>query len=216
MKNFVLFIIFFFIGLIGISGCFVWKNNEQPISSPRQPTAKQEKMFDVAIPPGESRKGKITLMSGNIKWESRTATGAATIDKPVTIQQGESLATDDDGKVTVNFESGESLALLPETEVAIIQTLPINFVYSQTKGTASYGTNASPVSVRCEHLIVRIDKGSITIMIDEDELTIITISVGKGKAAVGFNDLDNLSHVVNLDEGQKYIFDDSLREGNIQ
>jgi len=76
-------------------------------------------------------------MKGNIDWQGRTATEAAGISAPITIQQGENLITEAGGSLTLVFQNACSLNFSEKTEIDIIQTLPADIVFSQSAGWRS-------------------------------------------------------------------------------
>jgi hypothetical protein len=168
--------------------------------------------FSLENAPTESLKGEISTMSGKINWQGRTATEAARILSPITIQQGENLITGENSSLGLTFSDVCSVKLAEKTEVDIVQTLPANIVFSQTGGTSEYiRTGTYPVSVRANKLLTKID-GDITISFDINK-PIITVSVISGNATAAFDDLKYLSHEVIISTGQKYIFNYGTRKG---
>lgn len=208
MKNLLLFIISILIGGIVAVGYYRFIVDKKSILSPI--SQNKESAFSIANPPKQSITGKIISMTGMVEWESRVATQPAQIVKPVPIQQGENLITKDDGNVSVTFDNIGNIKLLPKTEVDFVQTLPLNFVVNQKSGTAVYTkTGTVPFSIRSLHLLVTIT-GEIKLAIDEEEPT-ITINVNEGKATIAYNDLQNISHVLTIDQGESFVFDDQNR-----
>jgi len=163
--------------------------------------------------PSESIRGKITSMVGEIWWQSRTATEPARLTEAITIQQGEVLIASESGNLTVKFDPAATLTLFPETKVEIVQTLPLNLVFNQTKGIGQYqvsGTN--PVTVRSFNLIVNIDNGLINIDTDE-ETRVITLSLKTGAAKVGYNSPEFDSKVWQLEPGDIFEYESNERRG---
>jgi len=213
MKNLLLFLAFLCVGIILGSSYYVWKNT-QPNNNLVQ--EKKEPRFSVERPPKNSKKGTIQSMAGTIKWESRVATESAKINQPVDVQQGEELESGDDGRAVVDFQGELLVSLSPNSHISFVQTLPTNFVFNQIKGTIEYQkTSSAPFAVRCFHLLIQINKADVTISID-DKTAYISITVKNGSAKIGFNDLQNVSNVVNLSGGDKYIFNDDTREGTLE
>ncbi len=59
------------------------------------------------------------------------------------------------------------------------------------------------------------DNGDVQIVIDE-KIGRIDITVKRGSVRIAFNDLKNVSNVISLYEGDRYLFDDKKRQGNIK
>lgn len=214
MRNILLFFIFVVIGVIIAFGYFGWKKNTQVVSNIFLPKERPT-IFSVEQAPSESKKGIIASMSGTVEWESRVATVPAQLTTPIPVQQGESLTTVDDGQVSVNFSDIGSVTLAPKSKIEFIQTLPGNFVVNQSEGTIHYQkTGSTPIAIRSLHLLITMT-GTITVTVDKDT-GIITVVVNNGSATVGFNDLQYISHVVNINSGQEYIFDDMQRTGTLK
>lgn len=205
-----LFFFAFFLGLITAFGYSYWKTNKV-IITPKK-TVQKKASFSIEQPPKNSLKGTIKSMSGIVKWESRTATAPSEIIKPVTIQQGEVLETGETGETTIIFKDIASITLSPDSILSITQTLPINFVFDQKDGSVSFEKlGETPISVRALHLLTKINSGKLTLTIDK-ETGKITINVKRGSATVGFNNLENVSTVLNIQEGKKFIYNDETRE----
>ena len=215
MKKIFFFLYALVIGfiLVGLYFRFVYKG-EVPIIEIKIPFVGSQ--FSLENAPSKSLKGKIISMTGEIEWQSRVATESSKLTNSTTqIQQGESLKTLSTGNITVQFGDAAKIILLPKTKVDIIQTLTDDIVFNQTSGSATYEKTASyPVSVRILHLLVE-NGGSVTASIDE--LTgIITVSSDKGGATAAYNDQNNTSNIVKIPEGQKYVFNDDTRQGELE
>ncbi|MBI3620531.1 hypothetical protein HY214_05330 [Candidatus Roizmanbacteria bacterium] len=155
-------------------------------------------------------------MTGTIKWESRTATEAVQITKAVLIQQGEELISGADGMAVVSYQSGLTISLFPNSHISFIQMLPANFVLNQLQGTIEYQkNNSTPLAIRSLHLLTQMDNGDLQIAIDE-KIARIDIFVKKGSVQIAFNDLQNISNVIRLQEADRYQFDDKKRQGNVE
>lgn len=204
-----MFFFAFFLGLIGAFGYSYWKTNKV---STTNKSDKKKPTFSIEKAPKNSVKGTIESLSGSVKWESRTATAPSEIIKPVTIQQGEILETGEDGKVTIIFPDITSITLSSQSKISITQTLPANFVFDQKEGSVAYEkTGQTPISIRALHLLTTLNTGKLTLTIDKESAE-ITIVVKKGSATVGFNNLENISTVINIEEGEEFIYNDDTRE----
>ncbi|MDO8611026.1 MAG: hypothetical protein Q7R95_10905 [bacterium] len=214
MKKLLIFFIFLFIGIVLGSIYYVWKNN-QTNSDIEQ--VKKEPRFSIETAPKNSEVGTIQSMSGTIKWGSRIAiaTEGAQITKPVPIQQGEELMSGEDGSAIIHYQSGLTISLSPNSHISFIQMLSTNFVLNQLKGTIEYEKNSPiPLGIRSLHLLMQMDNGDIQIVTDE-KIGLIEITVKRGSVRIAFNDLQNISNVVSLSQGDQYLFDDKKRQGNI-
>jgi len=168
--------------------------------------------FSLEDAPSESLRGQITKMKGNIDWQGRTATEAAGISAPITIQQGENLITEAGGSLTLVFQNACSLNFSEKTEIDIIQTLPADIVFSQVSGVAEYSkTGSYPIDIRTSTLLTEL-MGDATISRNPLK-PIVTVFVKSGSAIVAYNDLKYISHEVTINAGQTYTFNYGTRRG---
>ncbi|MGA2910284.1 MAG: hypothetical protein ABSE04_00590 [Candidatus Microgenomates bacterium] len=172
----------------------------------------QASSFSLENAPTESLRGQITAMTGEIDWTGRTATEAAKISSPITIQQGEELTTGKNSNLSLVFTGACMVKLSQKTDIQIIQTLPANIVFNQVEGTAEFiktGNNA--ISVRALNLLTEIN-GDVTVSINPAK-PIITLSLKSGQATVAYNDLKDVSHEVEISARQTYTFNSGTRRG---
>ena len=168
--------------------------------------------FSLKNAPSESLRGTISSMSGEISWQSRVATEAAVITTPLEIQQGEDLITGENGTLKLSFPNACDINLSENTEVDIIQTLPLSIVFSQITGTAEYTkVGSSPVTIRTSYLLSEIT-GNVIIERDTDN-QIVTVTIRPGEVIFAYNDSKFVSHVVNAKAGQTYTFNYGTRKG---
>jgi len=205
MQTIGIYIVSFIVGIF-IGNTVLKKPNVLPkVTNTQQQTSSSS--FSIEPPPSESLKGTISSRSGTIQWESRIATEPSELTADVPIQQGEELITNKKSGATLQFTSVGSITLSENTDVSFIQTLPIDFVVKQNNGVVNYEINGStPLSIRIRNALITKTSGTIKIAIKSDE-SIITISTIKGTAQIGFNDLENVSQVFTLREGQVYEYD---------
>lgn len=167
--------------------------------------------YSVEAPPSESLRGTIASRSGTLQWESRIATIASELTTDEPMEQGEELITGVNSGATVDFNNKYSLMFGENSDVSFIQTIPIDFVVEQNKGTINYTiNNNTPLSIRIRSAILTKTAGSIQVTITEDN-PIILISTLQGTAQIGFNDLDYVSQVFTLREGQVYEYNSDER-----
>lgn len=165
--------------------------------------------------PSESLIGKLLALSGEVEWQSRTATEAAKISSNREIKQGEILKTTT-GSATVQFENNAKIIISPNSELDIIQTLPSNLVFMQNKGTVKYNRIGEvPISIRVMHLLIDQGVGDILVGINPEN-EIISIDVKDGKVTAAFNDLDYNSKVLEVTNGKKLIFNDRTRNAEVK
>ncbi len=164
--------------------------------------------FSIENPPSETLKGSILARSGVIRWQSRVATEPAVLDNPRPIQQGESVSTDDSGKITIEFKDACLLTVSPESKIEFLQTLPDHLVLAQPAGTVTYhNTAVRPVAVRSRHLLAEI-QGDATLAVNPvTSSTVITVS---REVTVAFNDTDFVTVKKTLTTG-RYEYDDEER-----
>lgn len=155
-------IIFFLLGAIAAMGIFFGKN--EPKFEPTK--------FSLENAPSESIKGQITNMDGEIWWQGRTATEPAQLKEAIEIQQGEILIASDAGNLTVEFAPAATISLFPETQIEIVQTLPLNLVFNQSQGVGQYQSSGiNPVTVRSLNLIINLEDGLLVVDTDEEPPT---------------------------------------------
>jgi hypothetical protein len=169
--------------------------------------------FSLENAPSDSIRGQITNMSGDIWRQSRTATEPAKLTEAVPIQQGEVLIASVSGKISVNFDPAVKLTLFPDTRVEIVQTLPLNLVFNQTRGVGQYlVTGQAPLTVRSLNLIVNLDDGLLVVDTDEEAGAII-LGLKTGRAKVGYNSPGLESRVWELEPGDVFEFDSNEHLG---
>ena len=212
MKDVGLFIISFLIGTVMVVGYSIFnKQNFQQKPTIQNTKQKQTPTFSIESPPSESLKGLIASRSGTLFWESRIATAPSQLNDNVKIQQGERLITKDKSSATVNFDHVGSIVFLENADLSFIQTLPIDFVVEQKKGTIKYEVSGStPLSIRIRNALITKTSGTIQITVTDDD-SIISISTVQGTAQIGFNDLDYVSQVFTLREEQVYEYNSDER-----
>lgn len=172
--------------------------------------------FSLEKAPSQSLVGKVSSMSGEVKYASRMATESAHISvAPDQVQQGESFSTGEGGSISIVFDQVVSVDIGSNSIVDIIQTLPKDLVFNQPYGTAIYSkTGNSPVSVRSKHLLVE-DNGTIELSVSEQD-PVVRLAVKSGSAIAAYNDASNISRVYSIDAGQTLVFNDSTRKMTLE
>ena len=205
MKNVWLYIVGFIIGagiLFGYAQFKAQKSQPIPASHKQTPSS----TFSVETPPSESLQGTIASRAGTLFWESRIATVPSELKENVPIQQGEQLITEEKSTATVKFDTASTITLSENSDISFIQTLPVDFVVGQIKGTIKYVMDGTtPLSIRVRNALITKTSGIIQITVTDAD-PIILISTLQGTAQIGFNDLDYVSQVFTLREGQVYEY----------
>jgi hypothetical protein len=214
MKSILLFLFFLLVGF-GATFLIVNKKTSKDIIQPAKKAVIQSSKFSLEKAPSESLHGDITLLTGEVKWQSRIATEGAKITEKQQIQQGEALMTGDTGKISLAFPN-MLFTLAKNSQLNIIQSLPTSMVLEQTKGSVDYQTNSTtPLSIRISPLLIESTNGTFSATYDEDEGT-VTISVTEGSVTTAYNDSTNYSTVETTTKGQEFIFDSSSLSSRIK
>lgn len=167
--------------------------------------------------PSLSQRAHIISQSGDLLWESRTATAPAQLMGSPEIQQGESIGTEKDSEAKVSLGDSLLTTLQENSLLQFTQTLPVSYVLTQRKGTITYtlSSRTQPCAIRVNRLLVRIENGTITIEIDEDTNTISVISTD-GRAHIAYNDTDFETQYLKLSPKETFVYDIATRTGEIE
>lgn len=213
MKYLSLFLLFLLIGVGIVFGYSFWKKEKATVVTPVSP---KEERFSIESPPKEARTGTVSTMSGQILWESRIATQPAEIRELKQVQQAETLETGKTGQAKVTFADASSVSLSPDSEIEFLQTLPVNFVFRQNKGEINYVKKGIiPLTVRSLHLLMAFSDGEYTLKTDRDTHK-IELGIIDGSVKIAYNDINYNTQTLEVTKGQKYLFDDDSRTGEIQ
>jgi hypothetical protein len=173
------------------------------------------KSFSLLNPPSDSITGNVTILTGEVDWQSRIATIPATITTLNSVQQGEEIETQEKTNMAILFLHIGSLTVSPNTHLSFVQTMPNNFVTTQYKGSVTYAKLGQyPLSIRTLHMLTSLN-GRGKVDVDPDNET-ITITLIEGDGTVAFNDLDVLSNVVSIQSGDILLYDDRTRTTKIE
>ncbi len=210
MKFIPLFIIFFLIGVLITAGYgFIATKTDSPIKNIINIPALSG--FSVENAPSASIRGNILSMNGHVKWQSRVATEAAEITSSVTLQQGEQIATGETGQVKIEFPGACLINMGSGAQIDFVQSLPVDLVMLQASGSADFiKTGDVPVTVRALHLLIKQNGGEMGIGVDQKN-SLVNINIIKGSITVAFNDLQNVTKVLNFDSNRRISFNDLTR-----
>ena len=216
-----LFILSFVIGIasyIGYSRLTVAPVAKETSSSPT-PTLTVTTTFTYSLEkaPPDTLKARILSREGQSLWESRTATIPGIMKENIEVQQGETVGTAADGRMSLALGDALELDLMEDSLLAFTQTLPQSIVFTQLRGTIDYtlSSRSQPVAVRVRRLLVRLRTGTIQIETTPDD-SVIRVTVGEGSATIAYNDADFTSQRLSLVKGDVFEFDNDTREGSIE
>lgn len=213
MKKVLLFLVFFLVG-IGIMLSYQYLLTSQ-LQFPRIKPPITTK-FSLANAPSATIRGTISSMSGTVAWLSRTANNFVILKSKRTIQQGEDLSTGSNGKALVTIHNMALLSLSPNTHLSFIELLPQNFVINLVKGSLLYETTVQvPVSVVTNNLLTLANNGLFSITYDPDSSTVL-VHVERGSATEGYEDSQNNSNVVQVTQGQTFLYNTKAQQGSLQ
>lgn len=214
MKYLFIFLIFLFIG-IGITfGFSVWKKEKAVVLTKITPP--QENRFSIEPAPKQTLTGLVATMSGQILWQSRIATQPAERKDLKQIKQAELLVTGKESSASVIFKDAVTINLFSESEIEFVQTLPVNFVFRQNKGKINYVKKGSiPLSVRSLHLLMTFTDGEYFLNTDSENHT-MELTVKKGLVKAAYNNLQFETQTIEIKEGEKFVFEDDSRTGEIK
>jgi hypothetical protein len=212
MKNLIIFLLYFCLGFFLI---FSFKKVNQILNSQQLKTPLAQSSFSLDVAPSESLRGTIVSLSGDVSWQSRAATEPVRITKPMQVQQGEEIRTLETGRATVVFSNIANIIIHPETKLNFIQTLPVNISIEQNSGTAEYmKLKDNPLSVRSLDLLIKINEGNIIVSVSDSQPYII-IDVKSGSVIVGYNDINYITRVLDVESGNRLIFKTDTKRASL-
>src|SRR5437763_1209366 len=101
VKQALIFLISMLLGTIFIFVILI--PPQKNIQTPHNVSALPTSAFSLENAPTKSLRGTIQTLTGEVEWQSRTATTPAALTTIATIQQAERLVTKDTGNVVVAF-----------------------------------------------------------------------------------------------------------------
>lgn len=167
-------------------------------------------------PPLEALTGEFISIKGEVKKEPRNKEEFETVKtEGEALVEGEKIATGEKSQATIEFSDFLRVDLGSNTEIGLANLMPANFLISQSSGSVAYKLlrNDSPFSVRSLHVLLTFNSGENEIAVEEGEIKVEVLS---GKAKLALVDLDNKTHVWELNEGEKVLVDDAERRVEIK
>lgn len=220
MQSVIIFLITFIFGVLGIVNYYVWRPEEAnivsktitPTLNPQTEVIPKELIEN---PPSITEKGEITELEGEIKFQKRGSLEFESISEPQQILQGEALITGEDGSAEITFGSNIFFTLQEETEIAVWQSLPEQFVIVHRNGIVTYTNNTdSPFTIRSAPIIAILTNGEAEVIRDEEDGT-VSLALTEGSMEIAYNNSDFISQIVELEEGDTFVIDIETREGEI-
>ncbi len=183
-------------------------------STPETPTPSFTTAFSLEQAPRDSVRGQIMKLEGLVLWQSRMATEPAQLREGTRIQQGEKIVTTENSSLKVHFASQSAILLNPESEVEIIQTLPIEHVFKHNQGEALYQSfSGSSISVRSLNMILNLQATASAMLTTYPEIEEVVIDIKTGQGTVAYNSPEFESKLWSLKRGDIFVYDSSKRKG---
>lgn len=167
--------------------------------------------------PSKSLKGEIVSMSGMVTLHLRNSTKTVRVKSPIPLQQGEEISIGSKGKAVVQIQDDALFTVSSDSQINLIQLLPINLVVKQNIGDIYYQTNGNAgVTVISFGLLTGMSRGWATVSIgNTNNEKIVTILVKRGYVTEGYLDKQKVPHVVSVTEGDKFIYNENTRNGTV-
>jgi len=175
----------------------------------------QQSSFNLK-PPTEALKGGFLTVDGDVKKEPRDKEEFETVKtEGEVLIEGEKIATGKKSQATIEFPDFIRIDLGSDTEIGLANLIPDNFLISQLSGSVTYRLlrNDNTFSVRSLHALLTFDSGESEITVGGSEITVKVLS---GRAKLALVDLDNETHVWELNEGEEALVDDAERRVEIK
>src|SRR5579871_5704011 len=212
LKDIGIVILSLIVGFVTTVALYIYlpKQNLITISIPRV-TSVNTTHFSLEKAPTQSLVGTISSLSGQVLWQSRIANAESPIIASQQIQQGESVETTD-GTASIAFASALLAQIEKNTQVNIIQTLPADIVIQQTQGTTDYQRLGTiPVSIRGLDLLLSVERGEVTIVVDP--LTShVNVIVKSGKITAAYTNKQNQTNIKTISAGQQLLFNNNTKQ----
>jgi hypothetical protein len=218
MKSFILIFLFILIGA-AISLLYFTKiaNNKiyTSINTSLSPSIKPTSEFNIDKAPPFSLKGRVISLDGKVDWLSRSASASSNLIISQVLQQGESVFTGDNSEVTIQFDK-VNIALNSNTQINIIQTLPVNILIEQVGGTADFSNYSSyPLTVRIKRFLIKMDEGKFISLVNEENNQII-VKPTEGLIQVAYVNINGITKTIKVSKGNLFQYNYVLKRGVLQ
>lgn len=175
-----------------------------------------QKSSFVLKPPLKALTGEFILIKGEVKKKPRSKEKFEIVKAEGEILiEGEKITTGKESQSIIEFPDFIRIGLGSNTEIGLINLIPTNFLISQSSGFVTYKLlqDDSPFSVRSLHTLLTFDFGESEITVEENKIKAEILS---GKAKLALVDLDNKTHIWELNEGERVLIDDAERRVKIE
>ncbi len=156
-----------------------------------------------SAPPTEAEGGVISKILGAVQIDRRGEDSPVPLTADGPILQGESLAVLGVGSVRISFTNGVSADLGAYGEVALVDTIPTEFLLAESGGTVGYTVGNVPLSVRVGITLVQSQNAQYTVSYTPKTKVMILL-VKRGVVTVGYEDTGNTTHTLEVHEGQSF------------
>ncbi|MFH1280239.1 MAG: FecR domain-containing protein, partial [Candidatus Beckwithbacteria bacterium] len=209
--NLLILFLLFLAGIVIVVVFRLWQVKKTPVAS----FSPQQSSFNLK-PPTEALKGGFLTVEGDVKKEPRNKEEFETVKaEGEVLIEGEKIATGEKSQASIEFPDFIRIDLGSNTEIGLANLMPANFLISQSSGSVAYRLlqNNNAFSVRCLHALLAFDSGESEITVGGNEIVVKVLS---GRAKLALVDLDNETHVWELNEGEEVLVDDAERRVEIK
>ncbi|MCJ7826248.1 glycosyl hydrolase family 18 protein [Patescibacteria group bacterium] len=166
-------------------------------------------------PPTHALVGSIATMSGEVKKMGRQDEEYHVLESVGPIVQGESVATEADGNMVIQFSNAITMEAGPWSELSFSELLPPNIAIRQKGGTVTYRliNKDTPWSIRVLQTLVVFEEGEMEVSIEGTRATVLQKA---GRTVLGNIDADNNTTTYDLLEGQTAQLNESTQTVSIK
>ncbi|MBL7159513.1 FecR domain-containing protein [Candidatus Microgenomates bacterium] len=210
-NTYLILALLFLVSVLGVFAFRFWQVKKMPVPS----FSPQKSSFSLK-PPTEALKGEFLTIKGDVKKEPRDKEEFETVKtEGEVLIEGEKIATGEKSQATIEFPDFIKIDLGSDTEIGLANLMPANFLINQLSGSVTYRLlqNDNAFSVRSLHALITFDSGESEISVEGNEIKIEVLS---GKAKLALVDLDNKTHIWELNEGEEVLVDDAERRVEIK
>ncbi len=163
-----------------------------------------------SLPPSEADEGVVSHIRGKVQIDRRGGDAPIPLTADGPILQGESLAVLGVGSATISFTNGVLADLGTYGEVALVDTIPTEFLLAESGGTVTYTVGNSPLAVRVGITVVQSQNAEYTVRYTPATKSMMLL-VKKGIVTVGYEDTENTTHTAAVHAGQSFTVNGTTR-----
>ena len=214
MKNVLIALSCFFIGLLSVLGYRYYRAKQIKAHTPNTLVSQAEPAPQptfALVPPSEAVSGILTITKGKAQKLSRNDDGYKEASSGAQILTGESVATEDLSTAVATISGIANITFGQDAELGFANLYPTDMTVQQKSGKITYDITDTghPFAVRALHTLVSIYSGKTTINVIDTDMS-ITVTTGSTKFALVDN--DNNTHVWTLMAGERANIDDAARQ----